>query len=290
MTTLPIQRAGLIGHPVAHSRSPILQQAAFDALSIPARYELWDTLPGDLSARVAALREPDILGANVTIPHKVAILELLDAVRSAEARLTGAVNTIVCERTGGAATLAGYNTDVSALRRLFTEWGAVARGSRTLILGAGGAARSAVAAALLEGAEPWVAARRRVAAQALLDEMTQRIESSATTRALDLADEPALVAALRETALLVNATPLGTLDASPSPLAPALLDALPAGAFVFDMVYQPPASALVRAASARGLRASGGLPMLLYQGAEAFTLWTGLPAPLDVMRAALGLV
>lgn len=288
MTTL--RRVGLIGHPVAHSRSPSLQQAAFDALRISARYELWDTEPSDLPARVAALREPDMLGANVTIPYKLAVRDLLDTVRSQEARLTGAVNTIVREQTGDHVTLAGYNTDVSALRRIFTEQVSRLRGARILILGAGGAARSAVAAALLEGAQPWVAARRPEEARTLLAEMGSQMALSSSTRALDLADQDALTEALRETAILVNATPIGTLDPAASPIALPLLDALPADAFVFDMVYNPPATALVRAASARGPRASGGLSMLLYQGAAAFTLWTGQPAPLDVMRAALGLV
>ena len=287
---MTLLRAGLIGHPVAHSRSPALQQAAFDALRIPARYELWDTEPRDLAARVAALREPDMLGANVTIPHKIAVRDLLDTVRSDEARLTGAVNTIVREQSSDHVTLAGYNTDISALRRIFGEQANRLRGARMLVLGAGGAARSTVAAALLEGAEPWVAARRVEAGRALLTELAQRTALPASTRALDLADEAALAEALRETAILVNATPIGTLDPLASPLRLALVDALPADAFVFDMVYNPPASALVRASGARGLHASGGLPMLLYQGAAAFTLWTGQPAPLDVMRAALGLV
>jgi shikimate 5-dehydrogenase len=100
-------------------------------------------------------------------------------------------------------------------------------------------------------------------------------------------DSPPLREALAETTVLVNATPIGTRDLLASPLTGDLLEQLPSGAFVFDMVYNPPETALVRAARARGLRASGGLAMLLYQGAEAFTLWTGQPAPLDVMRTAL---
>lgn len=290
MAASPFLRAGLIGHPVAHSRSPALQQAAFDALGIPARYELWDTEPRDLPDRVAALRQPDLLGANVTIPYKVAVCELLDTARSEEARITGAVNTIVREPSGDHVTLAGYNTDVSALRRIFTEYARRLRGVRMLVLGAGGAARSAAAAALLEGIEPWIAARRPEAARGLLTEMGRTVALPTSTHALDLMDKDGLAAAMRETAILVNATPIGTLDSAASSIALTLLDDLPADAFVFDMVYNPPVTALARAASARGLRASGGLPMLLYQGAAAFTLWTGQPAPLDAMRAALGLV
>ena len=152
---MTLLRAGLIGHPVAHSRSPALQQAAFDALRIPARYELWDTEPRDLAARVAALREPDMLGANVTIPHKIAVRDLLDTVRSDEARLTGAVNTIVREQSSDHVTLAGYNTDISALRRIFGEQANRLRGARMLVLGAGGAAGVRVVAGRL--AEPVLA-------------------------------------------------------------------------------------------------------------------------------------
>lgn len=290
MTATTILRAGLIGHPVAHSRSPALQQAAFDTLSVAARYELWDTPPEALAERIASLRASDILGANITIPYKTAVRDLLDVIPSEAARLTGAVNAIAREERAEGVRLLGYNMDVSALRRVFAEQGLALAGKRLLTLGAGGAARSAVAAALLEGAEPWVAARRLDAAETLLAELRVRHGGNRPTRALDLADERALTAALRQTALLVNATPIGTLDPVASPIPLALLDALPDDAYVFDMVYNPPATALVRAARERGLRASGGLPMLLYQGAEAFTLWTGRPAPLAAMRAALGMM
>jgi shikimate dehydrogenase len=285
-----ILRAGLIGHPVAHSRSPALQHAAFDALGVSARYELWDTPPEALAARIASLRASDILGANVTIPHKTAVYSLLDAIPSEAARLTGAVNAIARVERADGVKLLGYNMDVSALRRVFAEQGPALAGRRLLTLGAGGAARSAVAAALLEGAAPWVAARRVDAAEALLAELRVRHGGNHPARALDLADERTLTEALRQTAILVNATPIGTLDPAASPIPLALLDALPDDADVFDMVYNPPATALVRAARERGLRASGGLPMLLYQGAEAFTLWTGRIAPLAAMRAALGMV
>ena len=290
MTAIPLRVAGLIGHPVSHSRSPALQQAAFDALGLAARYELWDTAPEDLPERIAALRAPDALGANVTIPYKTVVPRLLDGVHTEAARLTGAVNTIVREVRGDGVALIGYNTDVSALRRVYTERVPRPDGARMLVLGGGGAARSAVAAALLDGAEPWVAARRVEAAWALLEELGERFGGCSPYHALDLTNERELAEALSGTAILINATPIGTLDPAACPIPLALLDHLPGDAFVFDMVYNPPTTALVRAAAARGLRACGGLPMLLYQGAEAFTLWTGQPAPLAVMRAALGLV
>lgn len=293
--------AGLIGHPVAHSRSPALQQAAFDALGIAARYELWDTPAEALAARVAALREPGYLGANVTIPHKAAVIPLLDALDPLAARL-GAVNTIAREPAErGSARLVGHNTDVTGLRRSLREGGAAMAERRMLVLGAGGAAQAALGVASLEGAAVWLAARRVEAARAALDVFFQRRvhahapvsadeldELDGPERAIALDDVERLSAALAESAVLINATPVGTRDPEASPIPVELLRRLPADAFVFDMVYNPPATALVRAARALGLRASGGLPMLLYQGADAFRIWTGRAAPLEVMRAALG--
>ncbi len=310
-----LYHVGLIGHPVGHSRSPAMQQAAFDALGIPARYALWDTVPGELAARIAALREPGMLGANVTIPYKTAVLPLLDELAET-ARLAGAVNTIV-RATGltGDARLVGHNTDVAGLPRALVEadaWQAT-DGRRVLLLGAGGAARAVVAVARLEGAAVTVAARRVEAAWEVLTPQERPADESAprgprpqspparaelsqsstgskgevTETAIALDDTPLLAAALERTTLLVNATPVGMSDPDAAPIPLDLLARLPAGAFVFDLVYSPPETALVRAAKARGLRATGGLPMLLYQGAEAFALWTGRPAPIEVMRAAL---
>ncbi len=298
----PPRLAGLIGHPVGHSRSPAMQQAAFDALGIAARYVLWDTPPERLAERVAALRTPEMLGANVTIPYKTAVLPLLDAIAPEALRHAGAVNTIVREETAAGVRLVGHNTDVIALRRVLREQSAWSEGRRVLVLGAGGAAQAALGVALLEGAEPWVATRRVEMARAALEALWQRsqhthdLDAAAAVRpcppdwlarALALGDTPRLAATLAHTHVLINATPVGTQDSTASPLAPELLAQLPSGAYVFDMVYNPPVTALVRAARSAGLRASGGLPMLLYQGAEAFTLWTGMPAPLAVMRAAL---
>ena len=295
-----------------------MQQAAFDALGIEARYELWETPLERLRERVAGMRAPESLGANVTIPHKTAVMPLLDAV-ALEALRVGAVNTIVREaRANGSARLIGHNTDFTALRRVLREqdaWAETAGRRHILVLGAGGAALAALTVARLEGADVSVAARRVEAARSVLESLWRRTsvgdaaregQESGTTesgttesaifgapedwlaRAVPLdGDSPRLRDALAETTVLVNATPIGTRDPLASPLTECLLEQLPEGVFVFDMVYNPPETALVRAARARGLRASGGLAMLLYQGAEAFTLWTGQPAPLDAMRAAL---
>jgi shikimate dehydrogenase len=309
MTKAALRRVGLIGRPINHSRSPVMQQAAFDALGIAARYELWDTPASDLRKRVESLRQPEMLGANVTIPYKIAVIPHLDALASSARRLAGAVNTIVREDVPRGARLIGHNTDVTAILRVLDEEGVWSPGMRTLVLGAGGGAWAALGAALLRGAQPWVAARKRSAARAALEALYARQDemiaspappdvSSARpltapalhdikSQTLALDDLDALAAALSETGLLINATPVGTRDPQASPIPIALLRRMPRTSFVMDMVYNPPETALVRAAHAAGLRAVGGFSMLLYQGAESFTLWTGAEAPLAVMRAAL---
>ena len=137
-----VARVGLIGHPVAHSRSPAMQQAAFDALGIAARYELWDTLAADLRARVGSLRAPEMLGANVTIPHKLAVAPLLDHLAPEVDKAAGAVNTIVRERTrGGNVRLVGHNTDLAGIAATLSELDAAPTGRHVLVLGGGGTGR-----------------------------------------------------------------------------------------------------------------------------------------------------
>jgi shikimate dehydrogenase len=271
--------AGLIGYPVGHSRSPAMQQAAFDALGIPARYVLWETPPEALAERLASLRAPDVLGANVTIPHKTAVAPLLDALAQSAERAGGAVNTIV---RGADGRLMGHNTDVSGVLRVLDAHGAGAVGQSVLVLGAGGAARAAWAAAHERGMLLRVAVRNPAMAQGALSVLDR---SPAGIVPLDASDELAKVLAASN--ILINATPVGMGDPLVSPLSAELLSYLPESALVFDMVYIPPETALLRAARARGLRVVTGLEMLLEQGAAAFQLWTGLPAPVEVMRAAL---
>lgn len=318
------RRVGLIGRPLDHSRSPVMQQAAFDALRLDVRYELWETSSGGLQKRIEALRQPDALGANVTIPHKLAVVPLLDARASTARYLAGAVNTIVREETPHGVRLVGHNTDSTALLRILDEQRVWQPELRALVLGAGGAAQAALGSILLRGGLPWVAARKRSSARQALEALyNRRAEAgregaispgsvsgqavapvspgasgvfpagpfAAPDRlkgfALALDDTTALAETLAETRLLVNATPVGTRDLQASPIPIDLLRRMPRDAFIFDMVYNPPETALVRAAHAAGLRAMGGLSMLLYQGAESFTLWTGFEAPLAAMRRAL---
>ncbi len=293
-------RAGLIGHPIQHSWSPVMQAAAFAASGTSASYELWDTERGQLAERIATLRNPEVLGANVTIPYKTEVIGLLDKTMPEVEYSLDAVNTIVSEKTAAGVRLVGYNTDVLALRQVFGEEQVWSSGENLLLIGAGGAARAVLALALESGREPWLAVRRPEAGRQLLNAFLERrasIKVGTESRSarnswvmehvVDLMDTEALAATLSHTSLLVQSTPVGTSNPAESPIPLSLVKQLPPDAFVFDLVYNPPVTALVSEALACGLRACGGLAMLLYQGAIAFSLWTGLEAPVDQMRLAI---
>lgn len=269
----------LLGHPVAHSISPRFQQAALNALSVDARYEAWDIDPADLPAALERLRGHSMLGANITIPHKEAVVRLVDRPDALVERM-GAANTIV--RHDG--QLHATNTDITGIVNALAEAGVAAAGKRILLLGAGGAARAVVVAMRRAGAAHLTIANRtldRARSVALLggDELA--------TAAVTLDDGDAELHAAAEAAdVVINATPLGMAhgpgpEASPMPAA-----WFHRGQVAFDLVYVPEQTPFLAAADAAGAQAVGGLAMLIHQGAEAFRLWTGLQPPLDVMFAA----
>jgi shikimate dehydrogenase len=270
---------GVLGWPVAHSRSPAMQNAAFAAAGIDATYVRFPVAPDALGDAIRGLRALGVAGANVTVPHKSAVIAHLDALDES-ARAVGAVNTLTIADDG---TLRGANTDVGGLVRALVEAGAALAGARALVLGAGGAARAAVAGLRGAGAHVTVAARR--------------VEEGARLGAptLDLADRGALADALAMADVVVQATS-ATMHGGPTrggdAAAQAFVDALPLaalrrGALVTDLVYAPRDTLLLREARAHGARTLDGLAMLLHQGALAFELWTGIPAPVGAMRAAL---
>jgi shikimate dehydrogenase len=270
--------AGVIGDPVSHSRSPALHNAAFSHLGIAARYELWPTAAASLPERIESLRAPHMLGANVTLPHKVVVLELVDRL-DADAEAIGAINTIVREADG---SLTGANTDAPAfLEALREDAGYEPAGQSVAILGASGAARAAAFALVGAGARRLVVANRTLErAEALLGDVLAGAAGDPLlfAMALDDADLPEILA---ESSLIVNATSLGwRADETPLPA-----ELIPRGALVYDMVYRP--TRLLRDAAARGARPLDGEGMFVRQAALAFARWTGRAAPLDVMRAAL---
>jgi shikimate dehydrogenase len=268
------RRVFLLGHPLGHSRSPAFQNAAFRAAGIDAVYALADILPEEISATVAGLRAADVYGANVTVPYKQAVIPYLDELDD-NARTLGAVNTIV--NRGG--KLFGMNTDVPGFAADLRGHDVEVAGKTVVVLGAGGAARGIIAALVGMGTERIVIANRTFArAEAIAADYPGR---SIATTALDAA---ALPDAMRAATLLVNATSSG-LHGDNTPIPLHLLNALPQDAAVYDLIYRP--TAILRAATARGLNAIDGLGMLIYQGAFSWEAWTGQPAPLEAMWEAV---
>jgi shikimate dehydrogenase len=272
-------KCGVIGFPLAHSISPRFQQPAFDHFGLDVTYRAYETPPEDLPAFFAGLRDGPWLGCNVTIPHKQAVLGLVDAV-SDEARQIGAVNTVVREADG---RLSGHNTDAPGfLRALEEDAGYAPAGEGAVLLGAGGAALAVAVALLGAGVRRLTVANRTAQrARATVDALCRHFP--AERLAAVALDEDALRRPLAESSLLVNSTSVGMAHGpAPEalPLAPALLGP---HLLVYDLVYNPSRTPLLRVAAGAGARTQEGLPMLIYQGALAFERWTGRPAPVAIM-------
>lgn len=270
----------LLGHPVEHSRSPHLHNAAFRAQGVNAVYVATPVRPEALAAGVEGLRALQFLGANVTVPHKEAVRPLMDEV-SERAAAVGAVNTIV--RDGDA--LRGDNTDVAGfLTPLVETIGDALEGAPMLVFGAGGAAR-AVVYGLLDRYGPsrlTLVARRPEQAEALAADL----EGYDPKDALRTTTFDAAASAVRASRLLVNATPLGMApetDATPWP------DAGDLGPdhVAYDLVYNPEETRFLRAAAEQGATTIGGLAMLVEQAAAAYRQWTGRAMPTDAVYEAL---
>lgn len=260
-------RLVIIGHPIAHSLSPVFQNAALQALQLPLRYEALDVAPSALRDTMMRLALEQA-GGNVTIPHKEAVAAMARC--SPLAERVGAVNTF-WHHDG---ELVGHNTDVAgASATIAALQPDGVHNIRCALLGAGGSA-AAVLMALHEAgcAEISVAARTPARAHQLAERIGVRID------VVSDAD-----AAVRGAALVINATPIGLRDDA-MPIAP---EQLASNASVFDLVYRRGGTPWVRACRAAGHRAEDGQRMLLEQGAAAFTCWTGMTAPRDVMQRAL---
>ncbi len=261
---------GLIGSPVSHSLSPLIHCTVFRQYGVEAVYLVWETRRDELAERVKGLRSL-ARGFNVTIPLKEAILEHLDyADSSAEA--IGAVNTVKVEDDGG---LIGYNTDYLGVMECIKQH----KPRRVLIVGAGGAARAAVYALALLGAEEIVVANRSKDRAVRLAEWAKSL--GANTLVVGLHD----AASHAERAdTVINATPLGSKACCPNE-APPVLDGLHSGQLVFDMVYNPLHTRLLRVARSRGARIVDGLCMLIWQALHADKVWLGIEPTQELYKA-----
>ena len=275
---------GIIGFPIGHSISPVFQQAALDCCAIPARYRAYNVHPEDVAAFVAELRLPAILGINVTVPHKEAVIPFLDNLDDWAAE-AGAVNTIVHRR----GRLTGYNTDgYGFLRALREGAGFDPAGSRALILGAGGAARGVVLALAREKVAQLTIANRTAGRAETLARLAQSrgVAAAALPLPATANPDPALAAAARQADLIVNCTTIGMAHGPQADGVPLPWQLLAPGALVYDLVYNPPKTRLLGEAAQAGIATLGGIEMLVYQGAAAFELWLERPAPVPEMLAA----
>lgn len=265
---------GILGHPVAQSLSPAMHNAAFAALGLDAVYVPFPCPPDALRTAVAGLSAAGVRGFNATVPHKTAVLPLLNEVLP-EARAIGAVNTVRIDK----GRLTGTNTDGAGFLLSLTHDLALApAGKSVLLLGAGGAARAIAYALLGAGVERLAIANRTLRrAEALVTDCRTRFPGMAVD-AVALEGVPGSAPDL-----LVNSTSVGMGDGA----SPVALEAVGVREAVIDIVYHPLETPLLAAAKAQGLRCTNGIGMLLYQGAAAFQFWSGREPPVDVMREAL---
>lgn len=277
-----MKRLAIIGHPIGHSLSPAMYNAVFPAMGIDACYEAWDTPPEGVAAAIERLRGDEMLGMNVTVPHKQAVIPLLDAV-SDEARAIGAVN---CISKGADGRLTGHNTDEYGFLRSLREAGCKPEGLRVVLLGVGGSARAVGHGLATSGAASITLAGRnpqRVAAAAT--QLRKTAPSAIDVMAVGWRDE-SFSSCIAEADLVVNCTPIGmrhTPRETDSPLPKTLLRP---NLWVADLVYNPLETVLLKLAREAGAKPIPGLEMLIYQAAASVKHWTGREPPVDIMRKA----
>jgi shikimate dehydrogenase len=291
--TAATRYCAVYGHPVVHSASPAMQNAGLAALGFDWRYLAFDVHPNTLRAAIEGAKTMKFIGLNLTVPHKLLAFEMMDTLDES-ARLWGAVNTIrfeALDNTNEWKPLSqiapekvdrirthGFNTDADAIvRSLQEDLGTSLPSAQILLLGAGGAGRTAALRLAHERVQQlFLVNRTREKAEALANEMRGRfpgvgVQVGYPTGLVDL---------------VVNASSVGLKAEDPSPIDETQFSLRKAGA-VYDMIYRPAETRLLQQAKAAGCRVSNGLGMLLYQGAKALEIWTGMDAPVAVMRAAL---
>ena len=269
---------GVIGAPIAHSLSPIIQNVALHEAGLDYVYTAFPVHRVALASAVCGLRDAGVVGFNVTIPFKTEIMPLLD-VLSEDAQRIRAVNTVVIASDG---TMTGHNTDVTGFMAGFAARGIGLAGKRTVLIGAGGAARAALWGLLRSGVSSvCIGVRNLAKGKALCTDF-----AADGTLAVYCFDDPHFRDVLCTADIVVQTTPIGMspqTDAMP-PVDPA---AISPSAAVYDLIYTPAETAFLRAAAAHGCTTINGETMLVMQGAEAFYLWTGVRPNTDLMQRAL---
>ena len=273
---------GVIGDPVEHSRSPQMHNAAFAKAGLDYVYVPFHVRPDDLADAIAGFKAINVVGINVTLPHKQAVIRSVTSI-SREAELIGAVNTL----TFVEGNIYGDNTDAPGVLKALEEDGNMSGspvGENVVVLGADGAARAVVVALALRGVASITIANRTVEkAVSLAEEMDRK--TGVSMQGMGLTDER-LPLAVRESKLLVN-TATTSMDVTQPLLISA--DWLQPNTIVYDIVYTPPVTPLMQAATERGCQTLGGIGMLVHQGAIAFEKWTGVTPCTQTMRQALSI-
>ena len=280
------------GHPVAHSASPAMQNAGITALGLNWRYLAFEVRPEQLREAIAGAKAMNFIGLNLTVPHKLLAVELVDALDDS-AKVWGAVNTVRFEARAANGKWKplhefseilsetrshGFNTDADAIiRAVRQDLGLELAGKTVLVLGAGGAGRTAALKLASDGVAALFLVNRTPSKAEAVAQQIRRLYPHVK---LTLGYPPGRVD------LVLNATSLGLKEGEPLPVAERDFSLHAAGA-VFDMIYRPAETPLLRLAKAAGCRVANGLGMLLHQGARALELWSGRPAPVETMRRAL---
>lgn len=275
-------RIGIIGFPTRHSISPMFQNAALGFCKLDAQYEYWEVEPSKLAEMFRFLREDDdVIGANITVPYKEATPPFMDQLDPSATRV-GAVNTVVA-RNG---KLIGYNTDTAGFLSSLKGHDVLGKeGLSVLLLGAGGAARAIVPSLVEMGTTHMVVANRTLETAVALASFANGYGIDSLS--VELSEHLLATQSIqRRWDLIINTTPIGTKYTEFELASPISPDIISQDALVYDLVYNPPVTPLLRSAVANGAKVKSGLHMLVYQGAESFTLWTNTEAPVDVMMTA----
>ena len=282
-----MKKFAVLGHPIAHSLSPKMHAANFAAIGFEATYEKFDVAPEELADFIRQKQREGYAGLNITVPHKLAVIPLLDH-PDESVRRYGACNTIKFEADG---TLSGYNTDVIGFVEGLKAHGFSLKGKKVVIIGCGGAGSALAAATCYEGAAELKVADLRAESVSKLVERLAALNLGTAVSGLEVLDGTASDAqkaiwgeAAKEADLVVNATPMGLHPGEPSALPP---ESFHPGQFVLDIVptkdFPPTATAAVKA----GATATDGLEFLVGQGAKSFEIWTGVKADRKAMLAAI---
>ncbi|MEM2872690.1 MAG: shikimate dehydrogenase [Nitrososphaerales archaeon] len=268
----------VIGHPIDKSLSPIMHNEAFRAKGLNYVYLAFDVDTSRLKEAVEGLRALKVKGFNVTMPHKVAILNLLDRINEG-ASLVGAVNTVVNDD----GELIGYNTDVNGIISALEAKVHSLKGLKALLIGAGGAARACIVALVSKGCKEIIIMNRTFdKAKLMAEDLGKKLKMNYNLEELSM---NSLKKAINSVDILMNATPIGTYPNLDESIVPQEL--IKKDMVVFDAVYNPKKTKLIRDAEKMGAKVIPGYEMFVGQGAASFKLWTGIDAPIDIMRRAV---